>query len=134
MAFYATTEELYKSLRLLFDCVDENYSHWADAIAASRMLIVMRTTAPAGEIVFSGREGPVQVTFATDAVRPDLEVSMTADTLHRMLLGDLAVAKAFTGGMVRVKGPIWKARGLGDLFVVSQRCYPTILEEQGYIR
>lgn len=134
MPFYATTEEFYRSLRLLFDCVDTNYPHWGDGIAAARMVILMRTTAPTGEIVFDGRAGAVQVTFGADAARPDLEVSLTADTLHRLLLGELAVGKAFSGGQVKVKGPIWKARGIGDLFVVSQRCYPGILEQQGYIK
>ena len=82
---------------------------------------------PAAEIVIHGRETPVRTTFGENGVKPDLEIEMSADTFHKILLGELSLKTALGNGQMRVKGPIWKALSLGDLFTVSRRCYPDIV-------
>jgi putative sterol carrier protein len=87
--------------------------------------------APDAEVVIHGKERPVNTTFGPDGVRPDLEIDMAADTLHRIFMGQLTLQKAFGSGQMRVRGPIWKAFALGDLFVTGQKCYPDVLKVQG---
>ena len=56
---------------------------------------------------------------------------MAADSFHQILLGDLSLTTALGNGELKVKGPIWKALSLGDLFQVSRKCYPDIIKGQG---
>ncbi len=130
MPFYADTEGLYTHLRALFACIAANHPRASDAIAAARLVIRLRTTAPTGEIIINGRQKPVQTTFGPNAAPPDLDIQLAADTLHRILLGELSLAKALGAGQLKVHGPIWRTMALGELFTVGQRCYPGILQAQ----
>lgn len=129
MPYYTSTEQFYANLRALFACVAASYPRSGEAIAAARMVIRLRTTAPAGEIVINGQQRPVQTTFGANGVRADLDIDLTADTLHRILLGELSLTKALGSGQLKVRGPIWKTLALSELFTVGQRCYPGVLQQ-----
>lgn len=127
MPFYSDSESYYANMRALFACVQQNYPRATEAIGKSKINIRMHTIAPAGEIMIHGRETPVRTTFGENGVKPDLEIEMSADTFHKILLGDLSLRTALGNGQMKVKGPIWKAMSLGDLFTVSRKCYPDIV-------
>jgi putative sterol carrier protein len=91
---------------------------------------MMRTSGPAADIVIHGRERPVRITYGDNGAKADLQIEMAADTFHRILLGELSLKTALGNGQMKVKGPIWKAMSLGDLFHVSRLCYPDILKGQ----
>lgn len=131
MAFYSDTESYYANMRTLFACIRQNYPQATDAIGRSKMNIRMRTTNPAGDIIIHGRETPVRTSYGENGVRPDLDIEMAADTFHSILLGDLSLRTALGSGQMKVKGPIWKALALGELFHVGQKCYPDIVKGQG---
>lgn len=128
MAYYKDSEAFYGKMKALFSCVQANHPKATDAIAGSKLLIKLTMREPQAEIVIDGRQQPVSISYGIDGVKPDLEVEMTADTFHRVLLGELPMQKAFGGGQMRVKGNIFRAMALGDLISVSQRCYPDILK------
>ncbi len=131
MPFYSDSDSYYVNMRTLFACVKEHYPKATDAIGKSKMNILIRTTDPAADIMVLGRERPVRTTFGENGVKPDLEIDMTADTFHKILLDDLSLRTALGNGLMKVKGPIWKAMTLSDLFHVSRKCYPGIIEGQG---
>lgn len=131
MPYYSDSESYYANMRTLFACLKENHPKATDAIGRSKMNILIRTTDPAADIVVLGRERPVRTTFGENGVKPDLEIHMTADTFHRILLDDLSLRTALGNGLMKVKGPIWKAMTLSDLFHVSRKCYPDIIKGQG---
>jgi putative sterol carrier protein len=131
MPFYSDSESYYANMRTLFACVRQNYPQATDAIGKSHMNIRMRTTAPAGDIIILGREMPVRTVYGENGVKPDLDIEMTGDTFHKILLGDLSLRTALGSGQMKVKGPIWKAMTLAELFRVSQKCYPDIVKGQG---
>jgi putative sterol carrier protein len=131
MPFYRDTESYYSNMRTLFACVQENYPRATEAIGKSKINIRIHTTAPAADVVILGRETPVRTTFGENGVKPDLEIEMAADTFHKILLGDLSLRTALGNNQLKVKGPIWKAMSLGDLFHVSRQCYPGIITGQG---
>ena len=79
----------------------------------------------------NGRETPFVAHFGPTQGKADLEVGLTADTLHQILLGKLWLTKALGAGKLDVKGPMMKAMALGDLFLKSQKIYPAILQENG---
>lgn len=127
MPFYSDSESYYASMRALFACVAQNYPKATESIGKARINIRMRTNGPAGDIIIVGRETPVRTVFGENGVKPDLEIDMSADTFHKILLGDLSLKTALGNGQMKVRGPIWKALSLGDLFYVSRKCYPDII-------
>jgi hypothetical protein len=131
MPFYSDSDAYYANMRVLFACVQQNYPAATAAIGKSRMNIRVHTTAPEADVLIRGREAPVRITYGDNGVKPDLDIEMTADTFHRILLGELSLKASLGNGQMKVKGPIWKALSLGDLFSVSRKCYPGIIAGQG---
>ena len=131
MPFYHDTEQLYAATRALFARIGQNSPHAADGILKARLVIRLRTSEPEGEIALDGRQPPLKSHFGPAAVRPELDIQMSVDTLHRILLGELQLGKALSGGLLKVKGPIFKTLPLAELFQQGRRYYPDILRELG---
>jgi putative sterol carrier protein len=129
MPFYPDSESYYANMQALFACVQTSYPKATEAIGNAKINIMMRTNGPAADIVIHGRERPVRITYGANGAKPDLQIEMAADTFHRILLGELSLKSALGNGQMKVKGPIWKAMSLGDLFHVSRLCYPDILKQ-----
>ena len=94
-------------------------------------MIRLRTSEPEGEIALDGRQPPLKSSFGPSTLRPELDIQMSADTLHRILLGELPLGKALSGGLLKVKGPILKTLPLAELFHQGRRYYPDVLRELG---
>jgi hypothetical protein len=131
MPFYRDTEQLYAATQALFARISQNGSHAADGILRARLVIRLRTTEPEGEIALDGRQPPLKSSFGPSALRPELDIQMSADTFHRILLDELPLGKALGGGLLKVKGPILKTLPLADLFHQGRRYYPEVLRELG---
>jgi len=131
MPIYQTTDQLYTCAQQLFDRIQRDDPEAARPLLASRLVIRLRLTGPAGEIVINGRTRPITTSFGSSANRPDLDIELSGDTLHQILLGQLAIAKALGSKQLKAKGPVWKAAVLADLFRQGQTIYPQILREQG---
>ena len=134
MPFYHDTEQLYAATRALFARIGQSNPHASDGILKARLVIRLRTSEPEGEIALDGRQPPLKSYFGPSALRPELDIQMSADTLHRILLGELQLGKALSGGLLKVKGPILKTLPLAELFHQGQRYYPDILRELGLIK
>lgn len=131
MAIYRDTEQFYTCTRQLFTRIEENDPNAAAALLQSRLVIRLQLTQPAGELVINGRGASVATHFGPNGTKPDLDIALSGDTLHAILLGQLTLTKALGSGKLNVKGPVWKAVVLADLFRQSQILYPDILREQG---
>jgi hypothetical protein len=131
MPTYQTTDQLYACARQLFDRIQRDDPEAARPLLASRLVIRLRITGPTGEIVINGRSRPITTTFGSSSNRPDLEIELSGDTLHQILVGQLAITKALGSKQLKAKGPVWKATVLADLFRQGQTIYPEILREQG---
>ena len=131
MAFFADSQQLHSCVRALFDQVQEQQPGAANAILASHLVIRLRTTDPEVEITINGRRNPVQITYGSSRIRPTLDIELEADILHRILLGEQSLRKAFTGGLLKVRGPVWKTSELAELFDWGRQFYPEVLKDQG---
>ncbi|MCA9973145.1 MAG: SCP2 sterol-binding domain-containing protein [Anaerolineales bacterium] len=131
MAFFRTTKQLYVVVEQLFFRIMEEDARAGEAMASSRMLVHMQTTEPEGLIVINGRVQPVRFLFGVNESSPDLQVTLSGDALHQILLGELGLRQAMSLKQLQVKGPIFKMMLLLPLFQHTQRIYPTILREQG---
>ncbi len=131
MAFFEDSQQLYACARALLGRVQDQHPDAADAILASRLVIRLSTTDPDVEITINGRRRPVQISYGPVKLRPTLDIQMEADTLHRILLGEQSLKKAFAGGLLKVRGPVWKTADLAPLFAHGRQIYPQVLVEQG---
>ena len=131
MAYYTDTDQLYAVARALFTRLEEEDPGAADGILRSHMVICLRTTKPMAEFTLNGRQRPLQITYGSSRLRPTLDIQLAGDTLHHILLGDKSMKKALANGQLKVRGPVWKAMALADLFHRGQIIYPEVLREQG---
>jgi hypothetical protein len=131
MATYTDTEQLYRYVQALFAQIAENDPAAADAILASKMVIRMRCTEPDAEITINGRQRPLETTFGATCLRPTLEIDLSTDTLHAIMLGELKIKQAIADRLLTARGPVWRAGALADLFRQGQALYQQALDEQG---
>jgi hypothetical protein len=93
------------------------------------MVIRLRCTHPSATVTINGRKRPLETVFGDSRLRPTLDIELEADTLHQIMLGEISMKRALAQGKLRVKGPVWKASALGDLFHRGQAIYPKVLQE-----
>ena len=133
MPFYADADQFYACTQALFARIEEQNPGAADAILASRLVIRLRCTEPDAELTINGRQRPMQTRFGPSRLRPTLDIELPADTLHRIMLGEMSLKKALANGRLKVLGPVWKATDLADLFRRGQALYREVLHEQGLL-
>jgi hypothetical protein len=133
MAIYRDSDQLYACAEAFFTRLREAYPQAEDAVKKAKTLIRVKCTDPEVEFLINGRRDPVEITYGVGRIRPEVDVEMTSDTLHQLLVGELSLPKAATTRKLKVKGPVWKTFPLAELFERGQEIYPDILREQEVI-
>jgi hypothetical protein len=132
MPFYTSDDQLYGSLRVLFDRLEAENPQAADAILQSRLSFRFRCSDPEAVLVIDARQRPLRIAYgASNTVKPDLDVKLSTDTLHQILLGQLSLTKALGSKQLVPTGPVWKTMALADLFQHAKIIYPQVLRQQG---
>lgn len=131
MAFYDDAYQLHQVFQRLFAQMRAGDPQAALRLERSRLLIRLKCTDPTTDIWINGRRRPLTIQFGHSRLHADLEVALTADTLHQIMLGALSLKQALASGQLEVRGAIWKAQALADLFRQSQAIYPHILRDEG---
>jgi hypothetical protein len=130
MPVYQHTEQLHQALETLFHQVGQD-PQAVKGLMASRLIVRLRISEPALEIVINGRTNPPKVIYGKSSLQPDLDIGVSADALHQILLGKLGLANAVSSGALKVGGPVWKSFVLADIFHSGQRFYPEIIKTLG---
>ena len=123
---YQTSEDLVANLQILFERIQTGGGTATKAVSDARLVIRIRTHSPYVEITINGRKTPVAVTYRETNLRPDLDIELSADVLHAILMGNQSLKTAFTRGDMKVKGPFWKAFALDGIFRYGQTLYPQV--------
>jgi hypothetical protein len=131
MSFYTSSDQFYELTRALFDRVQEEDKTAAEALNKAKLLIRFNCSEPEAVITINGRRVPAEVTYGVNKIRPEVDVRLTADSFHRILLGDLRLSKALASREIELRGPARKALVLAGLFHECQSIYPQILLEHG---
>ncbi len=131
MPLYATADQLYSCIGALFNRVLKESPDVEQAILASGMVIHMRCTTPMAEFTLNGRRSPVQTKYGPSSLRPDLDVELAADTLHRILMDELSTQQAAASKLLKIKGQVWKISTLADLLTQGRAFYPQVLRGCG---
>jgi hypothetical protein len=132
MPFYAHDDQVYASLRVLFDRIEAENPQAADALLKSRLSFRFRCSDPEVVLMIDARQRPLHITYGTNnTTKPDLDIKLSTDTLHQILLGHLSLTKALGSKQLVPTGPVWKTMVLADLFQQAKTIYPQVLQEQG---
>jgi putative sterol carrier protein len=131
MPVFTDSNQLNSCMKELFTRVGEKNPDATRQVSASHLVIRLRLVSPDAEVVINGRRNPAQITYGATTLRPDLEVQMSADTLHAIMLAELPLGKALAAGRLKVRGPVMKSFIMEDVFHSGQGLYPQILREQG---
>ena len=131
MPIYASDAQLYDCFQTLFSLIEAHDPKAADALLKASLAIIFKCSMPTAAITIDARRAPVQLGYGQSDLKPTIEVELSADTLHCLLLGDIRLAKAIGSDLVNLKVPVWKALTLGDIFHHAQRLYPGVLRDYG---
>lgn len=131
MPVYNSSDQLYDSLQTLFSRIETEHPSAIGDVAKVGLTFRFSCTDPLAEIWIDGRQRPPVTSFGANGNRADLDVALSSDTLHEILLGNLFLVKALGAGRLQVKGPLMKAKALADVFAASKVLYPQILQEKG---
>ncbi len=131
MSIYASDAQLYACLRTLFEIIEQHDPQAADALLKASLAITFNCSTPQAAVTIDARRSPVKFLFGPSDLKPTIEVGLTADTLHCLLLGEIRLAKAIGSDLVNLKGPVWKTLSLADIFHHAQRFYPDVLADNG---
>jgi putative sterol carrier protein len=124
-SIYADAEELESVYTTMFDAVADDDS--MDDLVEAQMVINFRLNDPDADIWIDGRTRPVATTFEPiDGVDPTLTATLSADSMHELLLGTLPLGRALMFRKLKVGGSKSKAMGLEPLLHACQSVYPDI--------
>lgn len=130
MTVYRHPNQLYTCVNRAFELIED---HHFFPIHKGKMVIYFLCENPTAELVIDGRNLPVTTHFGVSPPSPTLTISLEADTLHQIMLGDLGILQAMGQNKIKAKGSLLKARALGDLFAESKKVYPQILRAEGLV-
>jgi hypothetical protein len=130
MPVFSDSELLHTTLKTLFSRVGQD-PQAVKSVVNSKLILRMRVTVPEADVVVNGRKDPPQITYAKTTLRPDLEIELNADALHKILLGELRLSSAVAARQLVVRGPIYKSFVFEEIFHSAQAFYPSVLEEVG---
>jgi len=131
MPIFSDTEQFYACMRAVFARMGQDDPSAGKAISRAGLILRLTLHDPPAQITIDGRHNPLQISYGPSSLRPDLEVALSSDTLHKILLGQLNGMSALGAGLLTVRGPVLRALMLGDLFGHLQAVYPGVLREQG---
>jgi hypothetical protein len=131
MAFYNDANQIYTTLQALFDQLRHETPNPINTLVGSHLSIRLILRDPEAQITINGKKQPVEVNYGPAIGRADLEVAMTADQLHLILLDEYSIKTGFANGELKVRGPVWKTLTFADIFIKGRIYYPQVLQELG---
>ena len=131
MPVYPNSEILYKVIKSLFDRIKEEETKAIQSVLDTRMVFILQLTSPSAVIFIDGKKKPLKITYGDNGRRADLDLQIPADMFHGIMLGTFSLKKIVASGKLKVRGPVWKALALEDVFHRGQIIYPQVLENSG---
>ncbi len=128
---YQNEAQLYNCMQDLFDRVEADLPQATESLIKAKLCIRFNVSDPEAMLLINAQKRPLHIEYGrANSYKPDLEVEITGEALHQILLGELSLTKAMGSKKVKPKGPIWKIMALADLFYHAQKIYPGVYDAQ----
>ncbi len=125
---YADADQLIDVYTEMFDGVADDAS--IDDLVEQQMVVNFRLHDPDVDIWVDGRSRPVVTTFEAIDAEATLTATLSADSMHELLLGTLPLGKALLFRKLKVSGSKSRAMKLESLLHACQALYPDIAAER----
>lgn len=129
MAVYTDDEQLYTCFQALFQKIGKEDEAATESLLKSKLSIRFQCSDPTAAITIDARKKPVDIIYGSSRLKPILDINLSGDTLHEILLGEIGLSKAMGSGRMKPKGPIWKSVALEPLLHDAQKLYPAVLKD-----
>ena len=129
MPVYHSVKTFYGCLKAMFDRIESKAPAAMKGLAAAHLSLRIMCALPEAEVTLDGHQRPVHTTYGPAPARADLDVIMSADTLHAILMDELSMKKAMGSGLVQVHGPAWKLKVLIDIVKAGRLFYPALARQ-----
>jgi hypothetical protein len=126
MAVFESDEQFYAAMQAVFAAVSQEPEH-IDTFTRSNLVIRMNFSNPTAEVLLDGRQPPLEVFYGARPGQANIEVSMDAELLHRIWLGQESASQSFFSGSIQTQGNVMRAMPLMDLFRACERVYPDVV-------
>ena len=124
---YQDEAQLYNCMQDLFGRVEADLPQATESLIKAKLSIRFNVSDPEAMLLINAKKRPLQIEYGrVNSHNPDLDVDVTGEALHQILLGQLSLTKAMGSKKVKPKGPIWKIMALADLFYHAQKIYPAV--------
>lgn len=129
MGYFKDTEEFNSILEPFFNKLKDD-PEIGPKVVASGLVIQFQYSEPEAILTI---DCPNNKVIAGECeIKPDVEMSMKADTAHRFWLGKVNLMMALTKGEMKAKGPIPKIMKLLPIIKGAYAMYKDYLKEKGY--
>jgi putative sterol carrier protein len=125
---YVNVDQLYEVYSTMFAEIADDDS--IDGLVRQQMVINFRLKDPGADIWVDGRSRPVATAFEPIGASASLTAKLSADSMHRLLLGTLPLGQAVLFRKLKVSGAKSKALQLEPLLHACQAVYPRIAEQR----
>ncbi|MFN8482489.1 MAG: SCP2 sterol-binding domain-containing protein [Anaerolineae bacterium] len=130
MPVYKSSEQLEQVMAALFQRMTDEGLMSADG---HKMRVKITLTAPSALAVLDLRRDPPRATFGAAPGPFDFQVTMPADTIHRIWLGEVGVRQSMSAGQLKIHGNPLRALSLRPIFENAKGIYPELAAEYGLI-
>lgn len=128
MAVYKSSAQLQGVMSTLFQRMTDEGLMSANG---QKMRLKINLTDPSVTAILDLRRAPARVLFGAAPGPFDLEVTMPADTIHRIWTGQAGVRQSMANGDLKVKGNPIRALALRPIFENAKQVYPAIVAQEG---
>ena len=125
---YSSVDQLYSVYSTMFDEIADDDS--IDGLVRQQMIINFQLKDPGADIWVDGRSRPVATAFEPIGAVATLTAKLSADSMHKLLLGTLPLGQAVLFRKLKVSGAKSKAMQLEPLLHACQAVYPRIADEK----
>ncbi len=135
MAYFKDAAELYECVGGFFKEATKN-PDMAPKIAASKLVIRFNYTDPDSTITVDAKNPPAagqyfNIIEGPSDLRPDVNMTMTADIAHRFWHGKVNLVQALAKGEMKAQGPIPSILKLLPAIKPAYTLYPDYLRKIG---
>lgn len=130
MPIFQSVEQLYTVLDEVFHAVMQHPDN-LDSFLRSNLVIRISFAEPEGEILVDGRQPPLEVFYGPRPGKANLEISMSADTLHAIWMNEASTSQSFFNGRIKTRGNLMRAMRIAELFYACEQVYPAIARAHG---
>ena len=126
MPVFKSSEELQKILGGFFNVLI-NDKELGPKFSASKLILRFNYTSPELSITADCSKTPIELKFNDKALKPEVEMTMSADIAHKFWLGEVNLVMAIARRQMVVKGPIPRVLKLLPVIKPAYKMYKTYL-------